>query len=197
MKGKSLIVALAFMTLLFLQGCGGESKTVKVDNEDYVEVKDPFAELTELANQIIEDGGVAAVGQGTSKRMDIAEEKARTDAQGNLAEIFNTKVQRLKRKFEEEIGSNDDTEINEAFSNVTKTLTSKTLKGAIVKKKKIIKNKKGQYITAVVLAVTPKTVDQSILDEMKNNKKVYERFRASQAYKDLDKEMKDYEASQQ
>ena len=49
----------------------------------------------------------------------------------------------------------------------------------------------------MVLAVTPKTVDQSIMDEMKNHKKVYERFRASQAYKDLDKEMQEYEASQQ
>ena len=195
-KGRIFILSIAALSFLFLNGCGGSSKAEPVE-EEYVEIKDPFSDLTVLANQIIEEGGVAAVGQGTSQRMDISKEKAKTAAQGNLAEIFNTKVQRLKRQFVEEIGTDNDTEINEAFSNVTKTLTSKTLKGAIVKDTKIIKDKKGMYVTGIVLAVTPKTVDQSIMDEMKNNKKVYERFRASQAYKDLDKEMKEYEASQQ
>jgi ribosomal protein S20 len=190
----AMIVSFGFLMI----SCGGSSKAPPADNDEFQEVSDPFAELTDLANQIIEEGGVAAVGEGMSKRRDIAKEKARTAAQGKLAEIFNTKVQGVKKRFVEEVGSGDETEINEAFSSVTKTLTSQMLKGAIVKKTKITKNKKtGQYMVGVVVAITPKTVNTSIMDEMSKSKpQLYQRFRASQAYQELKDEMKEYEKQQ-
>jgi hypothetical protein len=199
MKKYFLTTLSLIFSLAFLMNCGGGKKVVKdsADN-DFVEIADPFEELTQLSNEIVDAGGVAAVGEGTSKRRDIAKEKATTAAQGKLAEIFNLKVQRLKKKFVEEVGGAEESEVNEAFSSVTKTLTSKVLKGARVQKSKITKNKKtGQYMVGAVVAVTPKTINMSIMDEMESSKpQMYQRFRASQAYKDLKDEMEDYEKEQ-
>ncbi len=161
-------------------------------------IEDLFQDLMDMVNLIIDAGGVAAVGQGISKRMDFAKKKAVTDAQGQLSEIFNTKVNRLKKSFAEEIGSADDPEINEAFTDVVKTLSSTVLRGAVVKKVKYMRDKEtGQITAAAVIAIEPNKINMSILDELKNKKpKLYERFRASQAYDELKKEMEAYEKQQ-
>ena len=53
------------------------------------------------------------------------------------------------------------------------------------------------YSCYVLMAIEPGTVNQSLMDEMKNkNKKTYERFRASQAFEEMDEAVKDYEAQQ-
>jgi hypothetical protein len=197
MKRYMYLLISLFILAAFVMSCGGSKKVTTADSGMEV-VSDPFQDLTDMANQIIQAGGVAAVGQGTSARMDLAKKKAVTDAQGQLAEIFNLKVQKLKKSFQEEVGSANDSEINEAFSTVTKTLTSQLLRGAITKKVKYMKNKEtGQITAAAVVAIEPNVINMSILDEMKAKKpKLYERFRASKAYEELKKEMENYEKQQ-
>ena len=197
MKRYMYLLISLFILAAFVMSCGGSKKVTATDSGMEV-VSDPFQDLTDMANQIIQAGGVAAVGQGTSARMDLAKKKAVTDAQGQLAEIFNLKVQKLKKNFQEEVGSANDSEINEAFSTVTKTLTSQLLRGAIPKKVKYMKNKEtGQITAAAVVAIEPNVINMSILDEMKAKKpKLYERFRASKAYEELKKEMENYEKQQ-
>ncbi len=197
MKRYMYLLISLFILAAFVMSCGGSKKVTATDSGMEV-VSDPFQDLTDMANQIIQAGGVAAVGQGTSARMDLAKKKAVTDAQGQLAEIFNLKVQKLKKSFQEEVGSANDSEINEAFSTVTKTLTSQLLRGAITKKVKYMKNKEtGQITAAAVVAIEPNVINMSILDEMKAKKpKLYERFRASKAYEELKKEMENYEKQQ-
>jgi len=174
--------------------CGGGSKKM-VKDEALEAYEDPFQDLMDMTNGIIDAGGVAAVGQGISLRQDIAKKKAVTDAQGQMAEIFSAKVQKMKKMFVEEIGSAEDSEINEAFTDVTKTLSSTVLKGAITKKVKYMRDKETKQFTAgVVVAVEPNKVNMSIFDEMQNKKpKMYERFRASKAYDELKSEMENYE----
>ena len=196
---RFLVVALSFVfALSLLVACGGGSKTTKVGGSTLETIEDPFQDLTDMANAIIEAGGVASVGQGTSKRMDLAKKKAVTAAQGGLSEIFNAKVNKLKKSFQEEIGSADDSEINEAFTDVVKVLSSTVLRGAVVKKVKYMRDKDtGQITAAAVVAIEPNKINMSILDELKTKKpKLYERFRASQAYDELKKEMDAYENQQ-
>jgi hypothetical protein len=199
MMKKLLTLFAMLLALMYMTACGSSKPAVSEADSDFVEVADPFEELNVLSNQIIEGGGVAAVGEGTSARRDVAKEKATTNAQGKLAEIFDLKVQKMKKSFIEEIGSANESEVNEAFTSVTKTLTSKVLKGATVNKTKITQNKKtNQYMVGVVVAITPKTVNMSIMDELEGSKpQLYQRFRASQAYEELKNEMDDYEAQQQ
>lgn len=186
------LLVLAF-TLSMITACGG-SKKVSPSGGELEELTDPFEALTDMSNEIIDGGGVSAVGQGTSKRMDLAKKKAVLAAQGNLAGILKTKVSKLNKSFQEEIGSADDTEINEAFSDVVKAVAKATLSGAITKKVKYLRDKeKGLITAAAVVAIEPDKVNMSLFDEIKKKPKLYERFRASQGYKELEKEMENWD----
>ena len=188
------LLVLAFSMSLIV-ACGGSKKASKSGGDSaFEELSDPFENLTDMANGIIEAGGVASVGQGVSKRMDIAKKKAVVAAQGNLAGILKTKVSKLNKSFQEEIASGDDTEINEAFTDVVKAVSKATLSGAITKKVKYLRDKEKGLITAgAVVAIEPNKINMSLFDEVKKQPKLYERFRASQAYKDLEKEMEDFD----
>ncbi len=206
MKRNFLLALVIIFALTMMIACGGgQQPVVRTDSGDVVDpaddmvvIEDPFQDLQDMSATIIDDGGVAAVGTGTSKRRDLAQKKARTDAVGQLSEIFNQKVNRLRKMFSEEIGSGDDTEINEAFSEVTKIVTSQQINGAVPKKTKYTRSKStGMYTAAVLVAIEPNKINMSILDEMQNKKpKLYERFRATQAYEELKEEIEDYEKKQ-
>jgi len=185
---KQFTFILLVAVVLSLAAC---SSSKKIDDaSDWKEVGDPFQELTTMANDIIESGGVAAVGEGRSTRKDIAKQKAIASSELSLAGIFERKVEGLKKNFQEEVGQGQESEVNELFSVVSKTTISKALVGAIEKDYKILQNDDGEYMYGVVLAITPKTANMSILDEMSTKKpQLYQRFRASQAFEELEKEM--------
>ena len=195
-KSISTIMTTLFLmtTIMFMGNCGG-GMTITAD--PFTEVENEF----EVAkNIILSAGGVADIGIGRSPRRDIAKEKAKVNGQKNLAQIFENKVQNLTKSFIEELGEDTDVEINEAFSSATKSITSKVLNGVISKKTQYVQEKvdgKIVYSCYVLMAIEPGTVNQSLMDEMGNkNKKTYERFRASQAFEEMDGAMKDYEAQQ-
>jgi hypothetical protein len=83
--------------------------------------------------------------------------------------------------------------MNEVFSSATKQITSQTLNGTVPKMQKYETND-GITTAYVLMVLNPDIVDESL----KNNsaKHLYERFRASKAFEELDKEIKEYEASQ-
>ena len=193
-----VLFIITVMMLGLLAACGGGEKTVN-PAKNMVAFEDPFQDLQDMTASIIDAGGIAAVGQSESARQDLAKKKAVTDAQGQLAEIFNTQVNRMKKMFQEEIGSAEDSEINEAFTTVTKVLTSTMLQGAITKKTKYMQDPStGKFTAAALVAVEPDKVNMSILDEVKKGKpKLYERFRASQAYEELDQAMEKYKKEQE
>ena len=198
MKRTLMLLLSAVMMLGLIVACGGGQKTVD-PSKDMIAYEDPFQDLQDMSAAIIDAGGIAAVGQSESARQDLAKKKAVTDAQGQLAEIFNTQVNRMKKMFQEEIGSAEDSEINEAFTTVTKVLTSTMLQGAITKKTKYMKDPQtGKFTAGSLVAVEPDKVNMSILDEVKKGKpKLYERFRASQAYDELDQAMEKYKKEQE
>ncbi|MEJ2052632.1 MAG: hypothetical protein P8X42_01815 [Calditrichaceae bacterium] len=199
MKKNLMLLLSAAMMLGLIVACGGGGKKAVNPAKDMIAYEDPFQDLQDMSLAIIDAGGIAAVGQSESARQDLAKKKSVTDAQGQLAEIFNTQVNRMKKMFQEEIGSAEDSEINEAFTTVTKVLTSTMLQGAITKKTKYLKDpQSGKFTAASLVAIEPDKVNMSILDEVKKSKpKLYERFRASQAYEELDQAMEKYKEEQQ
>jgi ribosomal protein S20 len=191
---NAFLLLFVFSLLLIVAGCGG-SKSIGIDEgSEWTEVSDPLKDLTISANEIIDLGGVAAIGEGRSTRRDLAKQKATANAEANLARIFERKVESLSKNFQEEVGQGRRSEINELFSSVSKTISKKVLTGAFTKDYKVMQNDRGEYLYGILLAVTPKSVNMSLLDEMQNqNKELYQRFRASKAFEELQKEMASYE----
>ncbi len=198
MKKFYSFFVLSFISLFILAGCGGQKEVPKSSAGEYSVIDQPFTDLEEMSVEVIEAGGLAAVGEGVSTRQDIAKDKARNEAIGKLAEILSQKINRMTKSFTEEVGSGTQPEINEMFTRVQKNVANATIQGAITKKTKMAQNNETkQYMAGVLVIVTPKTVNSSIFDEMRNtDKKLYERFRASQAFDELNKEAEEYEKKQ-
>jgi hypothetical protein len=72
-------------------------------------------------------------------------------------------------------------------------MASTTLRGVFPEEERIV-SKDGLITIYVLMAIDPATFNQSFMDELQSKPKVYERFRASQAYDDLKNEMEAYEA---
>lgn len=153
--------------------------------------KSTFDVLQEEVAKIKDKGGMAAIGMGESRNTSRAIAKAKVDARKNLAQLVQVKIENLEKDFFEEVGEANGSEINELFSSATKQVTSQELNGTVPIVQKYDIN--GEVTTAYVLMVLDPEIISDSLKNSNNAKHMYERFRASKAFEELDKEIKEFE----
>jgi len=175
------VAVLAVATMV--SGC---AKT-KVSSE-----KSPFDIIQEKANAITEAGGLAAVGVGTSRTVSLALDKAKTRGRVELAHILETKVDSLKKDFTEEIGEGADSEYNALFSAASKSVAHQILQGSVPKDLKY-DLKDGMTTAWALMVQDPKVVADAFAAQANSQQHLYTRFRASQAFAELDSEVKKFE----
>jgi hypothetical protein len=176
-------VLTAVVLVGFMSGC----KTKKVVSE-----KTPFDIIQEKANAITAAGGLAAVGIGTSRTVHMALDKAKTRGRTELAHIMETKVDSLKKDFSEEIGAGKESEVNELFSAVSKHIAHQLLHGSVPKDLKY-DTKDGMTTAWALMVIDPKVVADAFASKKNSARNLYTRFRASQAFAELDEEVKKFE----
>ncbi len=173
----------AVIAVGFMSGCA----QTKVASE-----KTPFEIIQEKANAITSAGGLAAVGIGSSRTVHLALDKAKTRGRTELAHIMETKVDSLKKDFSEEIGSADGAEVNELFSAASKHVAHQILRGSVPKDLKY--DTKDNMTTAwALMVVDPKVIADAFANQKNSSRHLYTRFRASQAFAELDAEVKKFE----
>jgi hypothetical protein len=154
--------------------------------------KDVFGVMQGEASKITENGGLAAVGMGESRSMPLAVEKAKADGRTELAMIINTKVDALRKRFVEGVGEGKNEEINALFSSAAKQLASADIAGTVPKDIKF-DTKDGITRAYALMMQNPKILAAALENAGQANKSMYNRFRASQAFSELDAEVKKYE----
>lgn len=154
--------------------------------------RDVFGPMQEKAAKITAAGGLAAVGIGESKTINIAIEKAKTRARTEMAFIINTKVDALRKDFSEEIGEGKSAEYNTLFSSAAKQLASQEIAGTAPTDIKY-ETKDGITTAHALIEQNPKILAAALENASQANKSLYTRFRASQAFNELDAEVKKYE----
>ena len=199
LRFKSLFAKLLILaTILVLPSCA--------KNKPMITPKKDLNNLTTVANEfsirkknVNDGGGVSEIGRAKKASYTTAYNASVLMARKGVADIYEIKLENLTKQFEEELGDGYDVEINETFSSATKSLTAKVLNFTTVIGPEIcpteIINNRTWYTCFTLAGIEPTTLQQSLLDELKNkNKKTYERFRASEAFKELDEAVKEYEA---
>lgn len=148
-----------------------------------------FEDFQKAAAKIIEKGGLAAIGIGESKSLEIALNKAKTRGRVELAQMIETKIEAIQKDFIEETGPADEAQILAQFSSTAQAITSRQVKGSAAKELKY--ETVGGVVTACALMeLNPKL----IVSQIEKNEELYTRFRASKAFEELDREIKEYEA---
>jgi hypothetical protein len=179
MKKALLLTALSIL----ISGCSSTPKPKPV-------VQQPlFEKMQKMSTEIVENGGLSAVGIGESKSLELALTKAKTRGRTELAQMLEAKIEALQKDFQEETGVGDDAEILAQFSSTAKVITSQQLAGSVAQELKY--ETIGDTVTAYALMVLD---PQVIADQLAREKELYTRFRATQAFEELDQEIEAYDA---
>jgi len=181
-------IFLGLLSLTVCIGLAGCKSTPPADSDESM-----FDAMQEMVAKISEEGGMAAVGIGESRKIDVAIAKAKLEARKNLAQLVQVKIENLEKAFVEEVGDAETSEINELFSSATKQITSQTLQGTTPKIQKYDSDN-GVTTAYVLMVLNPDIIPNTLKNS--SAKHLYERFRASKAFEELDKEIKEFEAAE-
>ncbi len=153
----------------------------------------PYGPLMKMAQEITRNGGLAAVGTGLSVSPQLAIEKAKTHARQELAQMLEVKVESMRKSFMEESGQGKSGDFNAMFTSVGKVVASQVLRGTSELETKY-NTTKGVTTAWTVMAQNPKLISDAFEAEMNQQKAAITRFRASQAFAELAKEIQAFEA---
>lgn len=174
-----VVVALALSTF----GCG--------DSKPLTQTRiDPMPEW--FSNPPQDPNFLYAARTASSRDLNLAIEKATTTARAEIARQYEVKVEGLTKSFQEEVGTNEDAEINQLFSQTIKTVVSTQLMGSRAAKTSHVKD--GMNYRAYVLVEYPiGAANQAFMNALKANQNMYTRFRSSESFKEMDDEVQKYE----
>ena len=139
-----------------------------------------------------DDEYIYATGEATSRKMNIAIQKASQQARMNLGQQISTKVQSLIESMAQESGIDENTQVTEFYSEAAKSVSNQTLSGATVIKKYPYMTSGGGYRAYVLMGLKKQAFDNStakaITSKVNENKEeaMYAEFKKTQAFSRLE-----------
>lgn len=132
------------------------------------------------------------VATATSKDLQLALDKASTDARAEIGRQVELRAQGLQKKFDEETGMGSDAQLLQMYTQASKLVVSTSLSGSKIKEQKF--QQEGGVYRAFALVEYPVGVaNQDLLNQIKNREEMYTRFRASETFKEMDNDVKRFE----
>lgn len=179
-----LSISSILLLALYLSGCGSSS----LSSTDEGDIPEWYMNPPDSPSYFY---GVATA---TSRDMQISIDKATVDARNEVASQVEVKINSLQKSFTEEVGNEEVPTLLQQFTSATKAVVSTSIKGSKVINKELVKD--GDNYRSYVLVQYPTTEPSiALMEQLKKNEELYTRFRSSQAYKDLDAEVKKLEKS--
>jgi hypothetical protein len=184
MKKVSLLVLLA-LTLGML-GCGGGAPQPGTPEATLVDIPDWYSNPPTDPNYLF------AAATAMSRDMQLSVDKAKQQARTDLASQLEVKVKGMTKSFTEEVGTNEDSELLTQFTEASKAVVSTVMNGTRVNKQDI-KVENGIYRAYVLMELPLGAANAALMQQIKNNQNLYTRFRATQAFDELETEVEKYE----
>lgn len=128
----------------------------------------------------------------TSSNMQYAIDKASSLARDQIANAIGTRVMSMFKRFREEVGEGETPEFITMTTNVSKQVVSEVISGTEIVKKEV--SQKGNVFRAYVLMRMPiGEANSALMARIKANQNLYTRYRASQAFRELNEDVEKYE----
>ena len=184
--------ALSMASLIFT-GCGSSSSPSNPTVKTYVNpelvgapkwVMMPFVEGT------IAEVGSAPVNAGND--FSFQREEAIADARDNLAKQIATKVSNMFKSYKSSTGSGSNATFDKSSEKVSKQIASETLSGTVVKDTWISSSGTFYILMAIDTQSVSKMMEESVKTSFKNDGAMYQKFLASKAQGELDRELEKY-----
>lgn len=182
---KAFRILLVLSLVAGVVACGGTKKPAEfkkggVNAPDWY-VKPP-----------INDDSLLGVATATSLDLQTAVDKARQDGRVEIARQMDVRMKGLSKRFVEETGLNEDAELLGMFTQVSKSVVSDSLSGSRIAKQQL-GTEGGVYRAYVMVEMPIGEANAAFLEKIRAQERLYTRFRASEAFEELDREVQEYE----
>jgi hypothetical protein len=183
MRAFQILLALALV--VGVVACGGKQKPAEfkkggVNSPDWY-MKPP-----------IDDDRLLGVATATSLDLQTAVDKAKQDGRVEIARQLDIRMEGLTKRFVEETGLDEDAELLGMFTQVSKGIVSDSLTGSRVARQQL-GTEGGVYRAYVMMEMPIGEANAAFLEKIRSRERLYTRFRASQAFEELDREVREYE----
>ncbi len=179
MKVLRFVIAALILTSLFLLGCGGSEQKAPAGPKEVFQPN--WYNLQDNPEMVYSYGNAEKVSQNASEAAALA------NAYAEAAMYVENYVKTMTKNFISEAGV-DNPEVTALTEQVTKLVAQTKFVGAMVTERKTYTMENGRYKTFVRLAIPKADVQKNLVDRIKREEALYNRFRASQSFEELDKE---------
>ncbi len=139
-----------------------------------------------------DDKYLYAPATATSKDVQIALNKAEAEGRLQLGQQLEVKYSALTRRFAEETGEGAGAQLLQEYEQTYKAVVSQVLVGTKPKDTKF-QIDDGVYRAWVLMELPIGAASERLLKQIQAQEQMYARFRASQAFKELNAEVEKYE----
>ena len=183
MKKTCILSIFLLGSMILLTSCATTSKAPRT-----TEIKVP-----EWYNNVPTDPNyLFAPATARSQDLQHAVNTAKEEARVGIAREMRVKVQGLFKRFREETGVGEDAEFLSMETDVSKSVVSETLVGCKTKTQEIL-SEGTLYRVYVLMELPIGEANLAMLAKIKENERMYTRYRASEAFKELEEEVEKYE----
>ncbi|MCD4652124.1 MAG: hypothetical protein K8S56_10135 [Candidatus Cloacimonetes bacterium] len=178
MKTLKIMITVVFVLSMLLAACGGDKaptgpKKVYAPN---------WYDIPEDETHIFNYGMSIRTSQKSSQQSALA------DAFAQASWYVEAKVKAMLKDYQAEHGDIDP-QILASTEVAIKVISKASFSGARAAKRETIETKDGRYQTFIRLAIPKNTMNKNIVGHVKNEEALYNEFKATQAFKELDKEV--------
>ncbi len=126
-----------------------------------------------------------------SRDVQVAINKAQADGRNGIAQQLEVKYAALNKRFVEEVGR-EGSQLLDQYTQVYKSVVSTTLYGSRPRQQ-VLRTEDGVYRAIILMELPVGEMSKKLLEQIRAQEQLYTRFRAGEAFKELDAEVKRYE----
>ena len=128
-----------------------------------------------------------------SRDLQMAINKAETEGRNGIAQQLEVKYGGLNKRFAEEVGRDGGSQLLDQYTQVYKSTVSQVLFGSRTKQQ-VLRTEGSVYRAFVLMELPLGEMSKKLMEQIRAQEQLYTRFRATEAFKELDAEIERYDA---
>jgi hypothetical protein len=199
LKRCAVLVGVPFFLAMTVVGCAkpkpGSPEAVYIEQQKQEEARSEAVEVTidQLPDWFMtlptDANSVYSAGTATSPDLQLAFDKATLNAKRVLADRINSLVSSKMKEFVAEIGQGEDTEVVTESERVTTNLITEVNINGYTQSDAQVIQQGSNYRAYILLQYPIGKANRILIDQIKQNRILEARLRASEAFKELEEEI--------